>query len=526
MYWWHRAAQEVAAGRVRRFGFITTNSLPQAFNRRVVQAQLARAEGISLIFAIPNHPWVDATGSAAVRIAMTVGAKGRERPGRLLEVIAERPAADGEAEVDLAERAGVIHADLRIGADLTRALPLRANEGLCSRGVQLMGGGFIVTSEQANGLGLGRVPGLENHIRPYLNGRDLTGRSRGAMVIDLFGLSEADVRQRFPDVFQWVLERVKPERDHNNRSSYRQLWWIFGEPRRELRPAIDGLTRYIATVETAKHRVFVFIENAIQADNKLIVFAVSDAFHFGVLSSTAHVAWALAQRTRLGYGDDPVYAKSLCFDPFPFPDCDDAQRRAIAAIAEELDALRKERLRLHPDLTLTGLYNVLAKLRGGEALTERERDIHERGLVGVLRRLHDDLDAAVFAAYGWPADLGEEELLSRLVALNRERAEEEWRGKVRWLRPEFQAGIRPAAAQREIEIAAAAAEPQRQAWPRELTQQFKAIRDALAGQTEPAGPEQLASRFVRARRDRIAEVLATLVSLGQARETTPGRYAP
>ena len=96
MYWWHRAGQEVSAGRARRFGLITTNSLPQAFSRRVVQAHLEGVSGISLAFAIPNHPWVDATGSAAVRIAMTVGTKGRDRPGRLLEVRREALLPDGE----------------------------------------------------------------------------------------------------------------------------------------------------------------------------------------------------------------------------------------------------------------------------------------------------------------------------------------------------------------------------------------------------------------------------------------------
>lgn len=143
-----------------------------------------------------------------------------------------------------------------------------------------------------------------------------------------------------------------------------------------------------------------------------------------------------------------------------------------------------------------------------------------------MRRLHDDLDRAVFAAYGWPADLSDDELLSRLVALNHERAEEEWRGKIRWLRPEFQAGMRAAPSQREIEMSESVATQIRQAWPRELAEQFKAVRAALVAQTEPAAPEQVASHFVRARRDRVAEVLETLVSLGQARETAPGRYAP
>jgi MmeI, DNA-methyltransferase domain/MmeI, target recognition domain len=522
MYWWDRSAQEVSAGRTRRFGLITTNSLPQAFNRRVVQRHLEHVDGVSLAYAIPNHPWVDASDAADVRIAMTVGVRGRNRPGRLLEVMRETPLDDHESAVELSERTGVIHADLRIGADLTRALPLRASEGLCSRGVQLMGAGFIATPVQARALGLGRVPGLDQHIRPYLNGRDLTGHSRNVMVIDLFGLTEGEVRQRFPDVYQWVLERVKPEREQNNRASYRDLWWVFGEPRGELRPALAGLDRYIVTVETAKHRVFSFLGAETLADNKLITFAMRDGFVLGVLSSRAHVAWALASRTRLGFGDDPVYAKSLCFDPFPFPDCGERHRAAIAAIAEELDALRKKRLQLHPDLTLTALYNLLAKLRSGEPLTETERGIHDRGLVGVLRRLHDDLDRAVFAAYGWPADISDDDLLGRLVALNRERAEEEFHGRIRW-RPEFQAGVHAAPTQRELEVAAAAETP-RQSWPRDLPEQFKAVRAALAGEGVPAAPEQVAARFARARRDRVAEVLETLVSLGQARQAGPGLY--
>lgn len=188
-----------------------------------------------------------------------------------------------------------------------------------------------------------------------------------------------------------------------------------------------------------------------------------------------------------------------------------------------MDTLRKERLRLHPNLTLTALYNVLVKLRSGAPLIAADHDIHDRGLVGVLRRLHDDLDRAVLAAYGWPSDLGDDDLLSHLVALNRERAEEEWRGKIRWLRPEFQAGIAAAPVQREL-VVAAATQVGRQSWPKELPEQFKAVRDALAAQGTPARAEQVASQFVRVRRDRVAEVLETLVSLGQARQAGRGLY--
>ena len=114
------------------------------------------------------------------------------------------------------------------------------------------------------------------------------------------------------------------------------------------------------------------------------------------------------------------------------------------------------------------------------------------------------------------------DFLARLVALNCVRAEEEFRGRIRWLRPEFQAGIGAAPVQRELAVAAAAPAA-RQSWPRELPGQFKAVRAILALEAAPAAADAIATRFVRARRDRVAAVLETLVSLGQARRAAPGR---
>jgi hypothetical protein len=71
-------------------------------------------------------------------------------------------------------------------------------------------------------------------------------------------------------------------------------------------------------------------------------------------------------------------------------------------------------------------------------LNAKEKKIYEQGLVGILKQLHDELDAAVAEAYGWPADLSTDDILTRLVALNAERAAEEAKGQVRWLRPEYQ----------------------------------------------------------------------------------------
>src|SRR3546814_15802026 len=108
------------------------------------------------------------------------------------------------------------------------------------------------------------------------------------MVIDLYPLQEVEVRNRFPAVYQWVADRVKPERDQNNRKVYRDSWWIFGEPRRELRPALQKLDRYIATVETSKHRYSQLLGANIRPDNKLIVVALAAPDVLGILSSQIH----------------------------------------------------------------------------------------------------------------------------------------------------------------------------------------------------------------------------------------------
>jgi hypothetical protein len=451
---------------------------------------------------------------------MTVAEKG-EHLGHLYRVSSEGDTSGVEGtNVELVEETGRIFADLRIGSDIAGATPLKSNEGLCCPGVKLHGAGFIVTPEQAASLGLGRIPGLEKHIRPYLNGRDLTGSTRNVMVIDLFGLSSEQVQRRFPEVYQRVTDLVKPERDQNRRASYSEKWWVFGEPRSAFRPALKGLARYISTSETAKHRTFVFLDASTLPDNMLVNIASADAFHFGVLSSNIHVCWALAAGGRMGVGNDPRYNKTRCFDPFPFPDASEGQKVTIREIGERLDAHRKRQQELRPALTLTEMYNVLEKLRANEQLTVENHAIYEMGLIGILRQLHDELDEAVFAAYGWAPNLSTEQILANVVALNVQRRAEEESGMVRWLRPEFQAPNAPAIQQTLgglIPGEAPAAARRKQPWPATLTDQFRAIKDALRA-TPFQTPQQIASGFKPASRTRVQEILQTLTGLGQTRQ--------
>ena len=538
MYWWHIAAEKVRQGSLQRFGLITTNSIRQTLNRRVVEAHLnANSSPLSLVFAIADHPWVDAGEGAAVRIAMTVAEAG-EQEGVLQTVRSEADGGEDARSVELTTKSGKLHADLTIGANVAGAVTLAANLGLGFRGVTLMGSGFWVEPNDP-------LIMLEpDAIKPLRNGKDLTSRPRGVYAIDFFGMSENEARSRFPAAFQRVLDGVKPERNQSQRAAYREKWWIFAEARPDLRAAKNGLSRYIATAMTAKHRIFTFLEENILPDQGIIAITLDHGFWLGILSSRVHVFWALVTGGRLGMGNDPRYNNSRCFETFPFPDAAVETAARIRDLAEQLDAQRKRQQAQHPELTLTGMYNVLEKLRIGEMLNAKEQAIHQHGLVSILRELHDELDRAVFSAYGWndladrlvgqpgattplldkPAEQAEaeEELLRRLVDLNTQRAEEEEaQGRMRWLRPAWQNPTaateqRPAYQEHltELEPVAVTEPAAKRPWPKAMREQVEVIRAGLTA--GPRSVDQLAAAFQRKPAKAVRAVLETLEAMNLA----------
>ncbi len=530
MYWWDRAADILTrrGSRLRRFGFVTTNSIVQVFQRRVVEQRIKAAQPISIILAIPDHPWTKAgKDSAAVRIAMTIVEAGAHE-GVLREVVREDRIDTDEPLVAFAEQKGLINADLTIGADLTRARALLGNDALCSPGVKLHGDGFLVTREEAKRLGLGRRAGLSKHVREYRNGRDLTGRSRDMLVIDLFGLNAKEVRSQYPEVYQHLLETVKPHRDKNNRASYRDNWWLFGEPRKDMRPALSKLHRYIATVETAKHRVFQFLDASILPDNMVVAIASDDAYHLGVLSSRVHGVWALRAGGWLGIGNDPRYSKSRCFDPFPFPNTSAAVKRKISKLAEELDAMRKRILSDNPDITLTSLYNVLEEIKNGALIGEKSTQIKERGHVLILKDLHAQIDGLTFEAYGWPSHLAESEILANLSVLNDERASEEARGLIRWLRPDYQIekfGVLAHRADKVQEISVAAKPRPKYSFPEAPKDQAGQVLQLLRRSAKPLTPEEIAASFTEGETILVdvKDILQSFSRLGDANSFDNGR---
>jgi hypothetical protein len=308
-----------------------------------------------------------------------------------------------------------VHADLTSAADTTSALRLPENDGVCFQGPSAKGS-FDIDCDTANRMLAAplNVNGRPNSdvVRPVVSAVDLVRNNRNVWTID-FGTSRTlEQAEQYEMPFEYVKAKVYPERSGNNRESYRLKWWLYGEPRPAMRKAIGALERYIVTPAHAKYRVFVWQSPRVLCNQGTLIFARDDDYFFGVLHSRLHEVWALHMGTALE--DRPRYTPTSTFEtyPFPWPPGHEPKEsplvEAIAEAARELVEKRDAWLN-PPDAsaeelkrrTLTNLYNARPSW---------------------LAEAHRKLDAAVFAAYGWPVALTDAELLERLLALNHERA--------------------------------------------------------------------------------------------------------
>jgi hypothetical protein len=452
-----------------------------------------------------------------------------------------------------------INPNLSVGVDTTSVAPLKSNRGLSAMGIILGGSGFFLDPDGAEGV-------LESALNAgvasrYLSGMDLAKSQRGKFVVDFSGMTEDEARDKCPAAYQWVLERVKPTRTQNRMSRRAQKWWIYASDAPEMRNSISGLHRFIATHRTAKHRCFSFVQGGTLPESNVVTIAGDDAWMLGILSSHIHVRWAARAGGKLE--DRPHYTNSTIFNPFPFPEpsTDAAITACIRNVAERLDAHRRRQQAAHPELTLTGMYNVLKKLRAGESLTAKERTIHEQGLISVLRQLHGELDEAVLSAYGWgdllpllriahgneaPATgqardeakhACDKAILERLVALNAQRAANEAKGVVIWLRPEFQnPQAERAPEQRGLDATVLEVEGDESAelvvtakpspWPKDAVDQVRVVADLLAASPVPLSIDEIAGRFTARGpwKRRLPRIVEMLVALGSAREQGEGSY--
>jgi len=486
-YWFEKARALIEDRKCYRAGLLATQGIRGGANRAVLTRIKQTGD---IFFAYSDRQWV--LDGANVHVSMVGFDAGNEKEKNL----------DGCP-------VPAIDANLSINKGLSKAQRLGANAETCFLGI-MKAGNFDLDESTAKGFLLTpnahRQPNSDV-LRPRFTAKDILQKTGGGWVIDFGCDSEVSAAAHFEAPFKYIEEHVKPERLLNRRKSLAKYWWIHGEPRPAMRKALAPFSRVVITPEVSKHRIFVWLDSVNLPDHQTRVFARDDDYFFGVLHSTAHEIWALAQGTQLREKESGFrYTPTTCFETFPFPFEDDLHlpkapftekpkgpetldrthaellaakyypmmgkeegpeyrvsrknreehRLAIAAAAKELNELR-ERWLNPPEWTVEKILKfpgskngpwhryldpktVDAKTEIGTVLYPRlePRDaecaakLKDRTLTKLynerpawLDLAHKKLDAAVAGAYGWPADLSDEQILEKLLALNLERAAEE-----------------------------------------------------------------------------------------------------
>jgi type II restriction/modification system DNA methylase subunit YeeA len=400
-YWVAKAWRRMKDGRTLRAGLVTTNSIRAGANRRVLEAITG---GGTIFDAWADEPWI--IDGVAVRVS-------------LLCFAAENNALPIHLDGESVKR---INSDLTATQlDLTTAEQLPENSGVAFQGPVKVGS-FDIPGEQARiWLRMPKNPnGRPNHdvLRPWMNGMDITRRPSDTWIIDFDQLSERDACL-YEAPFQHVVRCVKPKRDLNRDAGRREHWWRLGRSGADFKAAVAPLSRYIGTPRVAKHRIFVWLHSTVIADARSVAIALHTCSWHGV-------------------GNDPTYNGESVFGTFPLPEgltpnipaaayANDPRAAAIAAAAKRLDELREAWLN-PPDLVrrepevVPGFPDRLLSVDATAATILKTRTLtnlyNERP--AWLANAHRDLDAAV--AYGWPADIAEDDALARLLELNKVRA--------------------------------------------------------------------------------------------------------
>ncbi len=411
VYWFEKARAQMEAGKVRRVGLLATQAIRGGANRTVLE----RIQQTGTIFwAWSDRKWT--LEGAAVHVSL-IAFQSSTTPGAP-HLDSEMWVSDSAITLD-GEQVPFINPDLSTGSNTAAAYRLKENQGLCFMGTTKVGP-FDLDADTARKM-LTAPPnpnGRSNSdvVRPWVNALDITRRPRNMFIVD-FGTDMTEAEAALYELpFEYVKHHVRPLRETNNRAIYAQNWWLHGEARGDLRRALTPHKRYILTSRVSKHRLFMWLLSATIPDSATFAFAREDDYFFGVLHSSIHELWARAQGTQLREVESGFrYTPNSTFDTFPFPwppntepsEAESPIVRAIAEAARTLVQLRDAWLN-PPDIpaedlrkrTLTNLYN--------------QRPTW-------LTSAHRTLDEAVFAAYGWPANLTKQQILANLLALNHER---------------------------------------------------------------------------------------------------------
>jgi len=402
-YWYRKAIDEIRVG--ARIGMVSTNTIRQT-NTRESSLDLVVKEGGEIFNAIYEQKW---SGASKVLVSI-VNFVNKDRYIPQEDVEEAKKSEDYCARQRLLDgkKVDIISPRLLSFNPEWEAKSLNENSDLAFVGCQPGGKGFFLTEEEVISL-IAKRKNNSECIKRYLGGSDIPrvpDNQPRRYIID-FANKKLEQCTQYVELLEIVKKKVKPERDYNNRTSYKDNWWRFQEPQMSMRVIVLSKAKFIAICMTTKYPVFAVIDNRekdIIPSNKAVVIAWQGWEKFGVLQSVFHKEWFDYQCSTLKA--DPTYNNTFVFETFPFPYAMDEK---IGIKAELLHGLRKAAC-TKENFGLTELYNQI-----------------EMGAYKEIKKIQKELDKLVAKAYGFPVSKikDREEIVRFLLEENKKRYEAE-----------------------------------------------------------------------------------------------------
>ncbi len=415
VYWFRKAHDNMKPG--ARAGLVGTNTITQNYSR-IGSLDYVVENGGTIYDAVSSMPW---SGEANVHVSIVNWSKGKPPVLKANLHFFEGVDDEGNYVFNKVEM-GTINSSLSDKIDLSGAHSLRIN----TRPKRVFSGnitgspGFLVKVSKAEQLIKKDRRNLKI-LKPYLSGNDFLGNPKGHPLRYLIDFNDFDIIEirEFSDLYRIVSDTVLPDRERkaveedrknklalkaNPDSKIRTIqqerldrWWTHNNRQSEFNSLLDSIDRYICCSQVTKRPIFDFVSKDVCPSNMMKVFAFADDYTFGILQSNAHWQWFVEKASTLK--SDYRYTSHSVFDTFPFPQHPLPDLvKAVADAARALHEFRRDHMALNDTLTLRSMY----------------RSLEDPG-ANPLRDLHDNLDQAVLAAYGFDPD---SDILEQLLALN------------------------------------------------------------------------------------------------------------
>ena len=415
VYWFRKTHDLMPEG--GRAGLVGTSNIRTGDSRKYSLDHVVDNGGV-IYEAVSSQPW---SGDATVEVSIVNWIKGRHDGPKTLWL------TRGTTKMDVPQITG----SLSPNTDLRAAQKLKANRKpkVCFQGqTPQHTPGFVLSPAQAAEM-VAADRQAATVIHPFLIGQELNGNgepSRFVIDIDAPDALQAEVqagavvmdhlrRNVIADRqagAEREAERNRALREANatrtltwHQKNFLDKWWQLGWRRPELLSAIAGLSRYIVLSRVAvltRQSVYAFVSPEIRPADALQVFAFEDDYSFGILHSSYHRAYFEERCSKMRV--DPRYTPNTAWDTFPWPQAPSPEAvDAVADTAARLIQLRD------------------ARLADGLSLEKQYNSLRDPGR-NPLRKLQEELDAAVALAYGFSAD---DDVLAQLLALNLSIAQQE-----------------------------------------------------------------------------------------------------